>query len=102
MLCAEFEPELLNSFMKNQVSLIGLELGPRKQGVIREVFAKHSMRDCSSCDENNCIMKTHKDIFNVDATQWNLKALFEHSYTLARVSMQGRPIKKVWIIFGGY
>ncbi|EPP2345198.1 hypothetical protein ACUNKA_004540, partial [Enterobacter hormaechei] len=52
------------------------------------------MRDCSSCDENNCIMKTHKDIFNVDATQWNLKALFEHSYTLARVSMQGRPIKK--------
>jgi len=94
LLCAEFEPELLNSFMKNQVSLIGLELGPRKQGVIREVFAKHSMRDCSSCDENNCIMKTHKDIFNVDATQWNLKALFEHSYTLARVSMQGRPIKK--------
>lgn len=93
MMCAEYEPELLNSFMVNEVSLIGLELGPRKQGVLREIFAKHSVIDCSSCTEKSCIMKTHKGIFSVDATELNLKKLFENSYTLARISMQGRPIR---------
>ncbi|MDG3034102.1 hypothetical protein P7245_21985, partial [Vibrio parahaemolyticus] len=93
LLCAEFEPELLHSFMINEVSLIGLELGPRKQGVLREIFAKHSVSDCGTCKEKSCIMKTHQGTFSVDATELNLKRLFENSYTLARISMQGRPIR---------
>ncbi|HBC3381265.1 TPA: hypothetical protein KD839_000015 [Vibrio parahaemolyticus] len=93
MLCAEYEPELLHSFMVNEVSLIGLELGPRKQGVLREIFAKHSVSDCSTCAEKSCIMKASQSTFSVDATELNLKNLFEISYTLARISMQGRPIR---------
>ncbi|MCC4265175.1 hypothetical protein LL240_12040 [Oceanimonas baumannii] len=93
MLCAEYEPELLHSFMVNEVSLIGLELGPRKQGVLREIFAKHSRSDCSTCAEKSCIMKAHQSTFRVDVTELNLKRLFENSYTLARISMQGRPIR---------
>lgn len=93
MLCAEYEPELLHSFIVNEVSLIGLELGPRKQGVLREIFAKHSVSDCSTCIEKSCIMKTHQGIFKVDVTDLNLKKLFENSYTLARISMQGRPVR---------
>ncbi|WP_394142659.1 hypothetical protein [Vibrio chagasii] len=93
MLCAEYEPELLHSFMVNEVSLIGLELGPRKQGVLREIFAKHSVSDCTACVEKSCIMKANQGTFSVDATELNLKNLFESSYTLARISMQGRPIR---------
>ncbi|MGI9887576.1 hypothetical protein [Vibrio chagasii] len=93
MLCAEYEPELLHSFMINEVSLIGLELGPRKQGILREIFAKHSGSDCNTCSEKSCIMKTHQGIFSVDVTKLNFKNLFESSYTMARISMQGRPIR---------
>lgn len=93
MLCAEYEPELLHSFMVNEVSHIGLELGPRKQGVLREIFAKHSVSDCSTCAEKSCIMKAPQSTFSVDATELNIKNLFESSYTLARISMQGRPIR---------
>ena len=92
MMCAEYEPELLHSFIINEVSLIGLELGSRKQGVLREIFAKHSVTDCSACAEKSCIMKAHQGTFSVDATDLNLKKLFENSYTLARISMQKRPI----------
>lgn len=93
LLCAEYESALLNSFMVNEVSLIGLELGPRKQGVLREIFAKRSERDCGTCTEKSCIMKTHQGTFNVDATELSRKKLYENSYTLARISMQGRPIR---------
>lgn len=93
MFYAEYEPELLNSFMTNNVSLVGLELGPRKQGVIREIFAKHTASECSTCNQKSCIMKTHQGTFSVDATELNFEYLLENSYTLARVSMQGRPIR---------
>ena len=93
MLCAEYEPELLHSFMVNEVSLIGLELGPRKQGVLREIFAKHSTINCSTCKEKSCIMKAHQGTFSVDINGLTLKNLFESSYTLTRICMQDRPIK---------
>lgn len=93
MFYAEYEPELLNSFMANNVSLVGLELGPRKQGVIREIFAKHAASECSTCNQKSCIMKTHQYTFSVDATELNFDYLLENSYTLARVSMQERPIR---------
>ncbi|MDE1242592.1 hypothetical protein [Vibrio aestuarianus] len=93
LLCADLEPEMINSFLKKHVSLVGLELGPRKQGVIREVFAKRSGTDCSTCPEKACALKTHKGTFTVDAGTMTFNELLKNSYTLARVSMQGRPIR---------
>lgn len=91
-LCAKSEPELLELFMVDNVTLIGLELGPRKQGIIREIFAKHSGSECGNCNQNSCIMKTHQGTFNFDAPEFNFEYLVENSYTLARVAMQERPI----------
>jgi hypothetical protein len=93
LLCASLEPDLLREFYTNNVDYIGLELGPRKQGVLREVYSKRKGADCSTCSFEYCSMKkTTITTFSVCPSELDFEYLLKNSYTLARIAMQGRPI----------
>ncbi|PMN90678.1 hypothetical protein [Enterovibrio norvegicus] len=93
LLCASLEPDLLREFYISNVDYIGLELGPRKQGVLREVYSKKKGAECKTCSFEYCSMKqTTTTTFSVCPSELDFEYLLNNSYSLARIAMQGRPI----------
>lgn len=92
LLCSSFEAEKLNEFFAENITLIWLDLGPRKQGRLKEVFAKKKGENCETCKKKSCHLKGTKELREVDPQKISLQYLCENSYTLSRIVMQQRPI----------
>ncbi|MCH4296121.1 TniQ family protein [Shewanella sp. 3B26] len=92
IIMSSLEPELLREFYLEHVDFIGLELGPRKQGILKEVYSKKKGADCNSCQSKICVMKEKISTFKVSLSELSLAYMFQNSYTLTRVALQGRPI----------
>lgn len=92
LLCSSFEAEKLNEFFAEKVTLIWLDLGPRKQGRLKEIFAKKKGEDCETCKQKSCHLKGTKELRLVDPQKISFQYLCENSYTLSRILMQKRPI----------
>lgn len=92
LLCSSFEAEKLNEFFAENVTLIWLNLGPRKQGRLKEVFAKKKGKNCETCEQKSCHLKGSKELRLVDPQKISFQYLCENSYTLSRIVMQQRPI----------
>lgn len=95
LMCSSFEAEKLNEFFAENVTLVWLDLGPRKQGRLKEVFAKNKGMDCESCRKSNCFLNGTKKLRLVDPEKISLRYLCENSYTLSRIVMQGRLIAEL-------
>lgn len=95
LLCASLEPELLTDFYSGYVDFIGLELGLRRQGILREVYSKRRDANCDTCAFKFCVMKKLKTTFSICSSELNFKYLLQNSYMLARIAMQGRPIERL-------
>lgn len=92
MMCSSFEPEKLDKFFADNVTLIWLDLGPRKQGRLKEVFGKNKAISCVTCNKLSCHLHGTKEFSVVDPQKLSLQYLCENSYTLSRIVMQNRPI----------
>ncbi len=94
ILCTELIPSLINEFYSEHVEYIGLHLGPRQQGEIKEVFSKRKRVNCATCKDDFCVMKSHPETFHVDPIKLDVNYLKDTSYTLKRILRQGRNIKQ--------
>lgn len=93
LLCSSEEPNMLSDFYLNHVDFLELYLGPREEGVIKEIYSKSKEHKCSTCNLQHCTIKngtTHKPL---SRKKINSDFLFNSSYTLNRIAMQGRAIK---------
>lgn len=95
LICASLEPQYLDAFYANHIALVRLELGPRKQGRLREIFAKNKDSDCAVCRSRDCPLKGQTELRLVDAKSIDSKYLYENSYMLSRIAMRGRPV--AWV-----
>ncbi|WP_394242847.1 TniQ family protein [Vibrio astriarenae] len=97
LMCSSLEADKLDAFFSEHVELYRLKLGPRVQGRLREVAAKHKGRDCNSCNEHRCYFKEYQEdtLQRLEHNDISLEYLFENSYTLERIAMQKRPIGRI-------
>lgn len=91
--CASNIPDLLCQFFFDCIDFVGLELGPRYQGFLKEVMAKKKNVNCQNCSNRDCALNGNVKTFSVCSTEMNMQYMMQHSYTLTRVAMQGRPIR---------
>lgn len=95
LLCSVFESRLLKQFYENNVELIRLELGPRKQNVLREIIGKNKSINCNSCNEKNCFLRNNSATTSLKLSELDFKFLLNNSYSLARLVMQGSKIASI-------
>lgn len=92
LLCSSLAPEVLAQFYSEHVDFFGLELGPRKQGKIREIYSKSKNANCDSCRNGFCGYKDEGSTTFDCPSDFDFDYLMSKSYTMARIAMQGRPI----------
>ena len=95
LLCSNYDPQLLEGFYAEYVDFFDIETGPRKQGILKEVYSKCRNQVCSECEYPRCPIEDKKNPPLIDNSQFDFKSLIARSYTLVRISQQGRPIARL-------
>lgn len=92
LLCASLEPAKIEEFFRENVTLVCLQLGPRKQGRLKEIFGKNKESNCNRCRDKSCSLRNEKELQVIDLTDINATYLVNNSYSLSRIVAQKRDI----------
>lgn len=93
--CANFEAKLLKSFFEQDMEFIKVDIGARKQGAMKEVFAKNNKLDCDSCELDSCFMKKKPPFSVINPSDLDYQYLLDNSYSVKRLAMQFTPIARI-------
>ncbi|WP_318457561.1 hypothetical protein [Photobacterium leiognathi] len=91
-LCSAEEPDILSDFYFNHVDFLKLYLGPKKEGVMKEIYSKSKTHNCNSCNLQHCTIKKGTINKPLSREKVTFEFLLNNSYTLCRIAMQGRSI----------
>ncbi len=92
LLCSLEDPDVLSSFYLNNVEFLELYLGPRKEGVLKEIYSKSKKNKCSTCKFKFCTIQNGTTSKPLAREKISREFLFKNSYTLRKIAMQDRPI----------
>jgi hypothetical protein len=89
------ESLLITSFYYEFAGFFSIQIGPRKQGVLKEIISKNGASNCGTCRVKSCPMKQVKDASEVNISSMNLEYILQNSYSLMRVALQFRTLVAV-------
>ncbi|MFD1007488.1 hypothetical protein [Oceanisphaera ostreae] len=92
MLLKHFNQNLLDKFFEQHVEVVKVQIGPRKQGVLRELITKRKEESCSICKFKSCSLRGRKDLEVIENYDRNIKYLVSNSYSLLRIVLQQDPL----------
>jgi hypothetical protein len=94
LLILHFNPELLTSFLEKNSSLALIQLGPRKQKILKEVASVHIDKKCNSCKEKKCYFQQKRSYDFLDPQTIKKDFIVKNSYTVQRLIMQNLVYNK--------
>ncbi|MBW3166473.1 hypothetical protein [Ferrimonas balearica] len=83
------ESTLMEEFYSEEVDFVLIKIGPRKQGVLREVVSKAKGKCCNQCMKYECFIKRIGSYYSLAKEAVTFNFVSENSYYMKRLYMQG-------------